>query len=248
MKRLGVLVLLCAIERVAIADPGWSITWPAEWTDVTQEALKEPNMQAGLKQLAGQHATTEVAARADAEGHVVQVLYMAMPVTDDDDTSVPAIARSLELARNGVLKAANGAREVSYNQREVGNTLVAEQTLGLDGATKYVNVIAGVGHERMRIVQASCNASQALCATVLASLVLDPTELEPLSSVSNRVVYGVATLVGVLIGGLIGWPIILRQIRRRPAGPALMKNQGKRLLLAIGLALLVSIGLNLIFR
>lgn len=163
-------------------------------------------------------------------------------------TGGSAIARSLEHARNGVLKAANGAREVSYNQREVGNTLVAEQTLGLDGATKYVKVIAGVGHERMRVVQASCNASQARCAAVLASLVLDPTELDPLSSVSNRVVYGVATLVGILIGGLIGWRIISRRIRRRPAGPALIENQGKRLLLAIGLALLLSIGWNLIFR
>jgi len=112
MQRLGVLVLLCAIERVAIAGPGWSITWPAEWTDATQEALKKPDMQAMLKQLARLHAMTDVAVRADAEGHVAQVLYTELPL----DTSTAAGVRDfVDGARNATRKA---AREISYSQRE----------------------------------------------------------------------------------------------------------------------------------
>lgn len=247
MTRLGVVVLLCLIEGVAIGGPGWSITWPTEWTDVTQQALKEPALQAALKQLAGEHASTDVAARADAEGHVVQVLYTALPLEGGDGTNTAAIARGLEQgARNAATTKA--AREVSYNQREVDNTLVADQTLELNGATIYVRWIAGAGHGRARLVQATCNASQTLCATALASLTLDGAELEPLTSSNdrvNRAIMNIGLWAGVLIGVWIG----LRLHRRRhPERATVPENQRKRLLLAIGLGLLILTGWNLLFR
>jgi len=216
MVRLGALVLVCMLEHVAFAAPAWSITWPAGWADVTQEVLKQPGMQAKLEQLGGQHATTEIAARANGEGHVVQVVYTELPL-EGRDTSTSAMVRGFERGARNAARA--NARELSYAQREVGDTLVAEQTLGLDGATIHVKWIAGAGHERMRGVQASCNAPQALCATVLASLALDPSTLEPLTTGGRRILRVVATLASTLIGALIGWWLLSRLRRRRgPAG------------------------------
>lgn len=196
--------MLCAIERVAIAGPGWSITWPAEWTDVTQEALKTPDTKARLEQLARSLATADLAVRVDAEHHVAQVLHVEVPLNDDMSTA-GAVHRFVDGARDVARK---GAREISYRQREAGDTLVADQVLERDGATIYVKRIAGAGHGRMREVQADCNASQSLCATLLTSLVLDPTELESLSSVSQREAEKIASYVGILIGSLIGMFIL----------------------------------------
>jgi hypothetical protein len=213
MKRLGVLVLLCAIERVAIAGPGWSIAWPAEWTDVTQDALNTPDAKARLEQLARAHATSDLAVRVDAEQHVTQVLYVELPFGDDTSTAGP-VHHFLDSGREA---ARRGAREISYRQREAGDTLIADQTLERDGATIYVKWMAGAGHERMHGIKADCNASHSLCATVLASLVLDPTELESLTSYSQREMNRIGLYIGIAVGSLIAL-LFGRRLRARLLG------------------------------
>jgi len=219
VKRLGALVLLCAIERLAIAAPTWSVTWPTGWSDISGEAAQNPDMQTALKRLAERHATTELAVRVDTEGHGLQILYTAMPL--EEDASTRAVVRGFERgARDAARK---GKRELSYSQHEAGDTLVAEQSLDVQGVTVSMKWIAGADRDRMRAVQATCQAPAAVCTAAFGSLVLDPTGLEPLTSRSDQLQYRIGVLGGAAIAVLLGWAVIawFRRYRppRRPPSP-----------------------------
>lgn len=209
----GVLALLCALEPVARAAPRWSIAWPQGWTDVTQDVLQTRDMQARMKRLSDQGAISDLTVQASASGDALQVLYTSVPVEVGADSA--AFTRGFERgARNSGKQA---SPEVSYEQRDVGNTLVADQAVTVDGTTAYTRRILGSDGTRVFAVQATCRAAQPVCSAALGSLTLDATGFRRLRFVDSSDWQIVGTLCGSVAGALLAaWWI--RRRRRLRAG------------------------------
>jgi hypothetical protein len=211
---VGALLLLAGTARAGSAK--WTLPATAGWTDITADALEEPQILALKKSITDNGGRFEGTSFADAGGTVAVVITIDVP-------SMPATMGDLNAFETAARSAGKTAGpELSYTKQVAPTHWSATQRIG--GAEpiatrRFAGFLQSGG---LRAVSINCYGDAAVCDPLLASATFSTEELRALSSLalsspdekplSYRIGYflGSASLLALLVYWL--W-----KQRRRPA-------------------------------
>ena len=203
----GAVAILITLSSAASADSArrWSITPPAGWSDVSDAAREQPEMQAHLKELKTTLGGTWELTQYAKDDAALQILFA---LASSEGAGGAEMLRGWESgARKSVVKAGS---EVSYQRTVDAKVVIIDQVATINGATLRMRRIAGFDtSDQLVTVQATCLAAQAVCDAPLKSLTLDHAgiKLLPANDSANDSSVNRSERLGEIVG--MGFIVVL---------------------------------------
>jgi len=210
------LVLCVFVSSVAIAAPApWTLPpLPADWKDITEEAMKDPAMEAQRQTILKAGGTFEGKMYAGDNGGIL--------VFTSGFTGASAVVEELNAFMNGARNSAlKSSKELEWKVDPTPTMLVGTQRRDQNGqaitAKMYVGFTDG---DDLRAVSFICYGEDAVCAPLLAKVTVDTAGLQQLSELDANKKKLTPRRIGWLVGGLATGIFILAALwKRRPRVP-----------------------------
>lgn len=212
MWRAIVLFLIVAAAPANAAPLPWSLDVQPDWTDITADLMKEPELVKLKNQIIAAGGTFVSRAYQTAEDAPALFLVASDNPSVDTMSSYDAFAKS---ARSG---ATATAKEAFYREQRGDKLITIVQRLEsaeVPAITRRIDGFLRTGG--LRTVSINCYGEPAVCDTLITKVTVDETLYEPLDSIEKS--EASMTLKGAaIIGGVLGLLILAAVLWNRRRG------------------------------
>jgi hypothetical protein len=188
---LGALVLFAGTARAGSTK--WTVPAAAGWTDITADALKEPQLVGYKKTISDNGGSFELTSFADAGGTVVAVMTVEVP-----KMTTLADLDAFEAGARGAAKTAGP--EIAYTKQVAPTHWSVTQHIGAAEPIATRRFEGFLKRGGMRTVSVNCYGASAVCDPLLASATFNTAELQVLAAADTSEKKPLSYQLGYFLG------------------------------------------------